>query len=426
MLIDIGKRELAKSGQDQRHRPAGDRRGHQAAQRVGGQERGRLGRPALRRLPEELAAPGERLAVGRRLVPGRRRATAPTPRRGGSRRCRPARSAADPPGHQPAGRSRAAVLVGVVGDRLRPATAGLLPRTRRWPAPSPRPAIRSTYSRTRRWPRCSPPPADGDVLWLAGRRRGRVVPDGAGDRARRPRPPGRGGGPARVVRRARGAAARPGGRDGPAAHRVPVGPRADPPLAGEVPAGGDLRDARGDRHRRLRRTSARSSATCCCRCTSTPGSRAEADEDGFTIDDVAGGIVDKLVHRHPHVFAGLDVADADEVERNWDDAQGRREGPQPRCSTGIPAALPALALADKVLGRAAKVGVAPAARRPETGRPRPGGPAARPRRRGARRRAATPSRRCATPYAGSATGSAPPSPIVRDAVSPAREPAERG
>jgi XTP/dITP diphosphohydrolase len=84
---------------------------------------------------------------------------------------------------------------------------------------------------------------------------------------------------------------------------------------------------------------------------------AEA-EDGFTIDDVAGGIVDKLVHRHPHVFAGLDVEDADEVDRNWERLKAAEKG---RASVldGIPAALPALSLADKVLGRAARVGVAP-------------------------------------------------------------------
>ena len=38
---------------------------------------------------------------------------------------------------------------------------------------------------------------------------------------------------------------------------------------------------------------------------------SDPEEGGFTIDDVAGGIVDKLVHRHPHVFAGLDVAKYD-------------------------------------------------------------------------------------------------------------------
>ena len=85
---------------------------------------------------------------------------------------------------------------------------------------------------------------------------------------------------------------------------------------------------------------------------------ASEHADGFTIDDVAGGIVDKLVRRHPHVFADLAVADADEVERNWDALKAQEKG---RASVldGLPPGLPALALADKVLGRAAKVGVTP-------------------------------------------------------------------
>ena len=53
---------------------------------------------------------------------------------------------------------------------------------------------------------------------------------------------------------------------------------------------------------------------------------AESGPDGFTIDDVAAGIVDKLVHRHPHVFAGLDVADADEVNRNWEALKAAEKG----------------------------------------------------------------------------------------------------
>jgi XTP/dITP diphosphohydrolase len=42
------------------------------------------------------------------------------------------------------------------------------------------------------------------------------------------------------------------------------------------------------------------------------------DGTGFTVDDVADGIVAKLVRRHPHVFADVAVSGADEVKRNWD------------------------------------------------------------------------------------------------------------
>lgn len=85
---------------------------------------------------------------------------------------------------------------------------------------------------------------------------------------------------------------------------------------------------------------------------------ADAGAEGFTIDDVAGGIVDKLVHRHPHVFAGVDVAGADEVERNWESLKAAEKG-RGSVLDGIPLALPALARADKVVRRAAKVGLAP-------------------------------------------------------------------
>ena len=85
---------------------------------------------------------------------------------------------------------------------------------------------------------------------------------------------------------------------------------------------------------------------------------AEDLDDPFTIDDVAAGIVDKLVHRHPHVFAGLEVEDADEVNRNWETLKAAEKG-RGSVLDGIPLALPALSLAEKTLGRAGRVGVEP-------------------------------------------------------------------
>jgi MazG family protein len=80
-----------------------------------------------------------------------------------------------------------------------------------------------------------------------------------------------------------------------------------------------------------------------------------ADRGAFTIDDAARAIADKLVHRHPHVFGDVEVADAAEVKRNWDElkqAEKGRTGP----FEGVPEALPALVLADKLQRRAAKQG----------------------------------------------------------------------
>ncbi|HEU4513290.1 MAG TPA: MazG family protein [Nocardioidaceae bacterium] len=89
---------------------------------------------------------------------------------------------------------------------------------------------------------------------------------------------------------------------------------------------------------------------------------AEDPDDPFTIDDVAGGIVDKLVHRHPHVFARSEESDApslDEVNRSWETLKAAEKG-RGSVLDGIPLALPALSLAEKTLGRAARVGVEPA------------------------------------------------------------------
>jgi MazG family protein len=85
-------------------------------------------------------------------------------------------------------------------------------------------------------------------------------------------------------------------------------------------------------------------------------------EGAFGIDDVVGGIVEKLVRRHPHVFADATAADSAEVLAQWDAikrqekaAKGGAAGP-PRVLAGIPAGLPALARAQQLSRRAGKVG----------------------------------------------------------------------
>jgi MazG family protein len=79
------------------------------------------------------------------------------------------------------------------------------------------------------------------------------------------------------------------------------------------------------------------------------------DRRAFTIDDVARGIAEKLLRRHPHVFADTDVADAAEVSANWDEikaAEKAREGP----FEGVPAAMPGLLLLETLQRKAAKRG----------------------------------------------------------------------
>lgn len=91
--------------------------------------------------------------------------------------------------------------------------------------------------------------------------------------------------------------------------------------------------------------------------------RIAADDGRFDMADVARGIHDKLRRRHPHVFpeAGdppVVADDADSVISNWDRIKSAEKG---RSSSldGIPPALPALALAQKVIRRARGTGMAP-------------------------------------------------------------------
>lgn len=86
----------------------------------------------------------------------------------------------------------------------------------------------------------------------------------------------------------------------------------------------------------------------------------EQDEGAYSIDDVAGGIVEKLISRHPHVFGGDEAPDATWVEGRWEEMKRQEKG-RTSALEGIPIALPALSLAAKTMKRAAAAGVAPQA-----------------------------------------------------------------
>lgn len=81
---------------------------------------------------------------------------------------------------------------------------------------------------------------------------------------------------------------------------------------------------------------------------------SERDDGGWDVDDVASGIIDKLVARHPHVFGSPDevgrVSTPEEVEATWHARKTREKGRE-SVTDGIPSALPALVYAGKVLNR---------------------------------------------------------------------------
>jgi XTP/dITP diphosphohydrolase len=84
---------------------------------------------------------------------------------------------------------------------------------------------------------------------------------------------------------------------------------------------------------------------------------AEDETDPFGIDEVADGLVCKLVGRHPHVFGGGEhVPDAAAQERRWDELK-RLEKRRTSSLDGVAMGQPALGLTAKLVSRAARAGL---------------------------------------------------------------------
>ncbi|SDD03328.1 MazG family protein [Actinokineospora iranica] len=86
----------------------------------------------------------------------------------------------------------------------------------------------------------------------------------------------------------------------------------------------------------------------------------EHDTEAFSVDDVAGDLVAKLVGRHPHVFAGGDpaVRDAASQEHRWEELK-QREKRRESSVDGVATGQPAAALAAKLTQRTARAGLPP-------------------------------------------------------------------
>jgi tetrapyrrole methylase family protein / MazG family protein len=80
-----------------------------------------------------------------------------------------------------------------------------------------------------------------------------------------------------------------------------------------------------------------------------------AESGNFTLFDVFEAERSKLIYRHPHVFGAVEVADADQVSRNWEQLK-RRESGRTSVLDGVPASLPALQRASRIQEKASKVG----------------------------------------------------------------------
>ncbi len=79
-----------------------------------------------------------------------------------------------------------------------------------------------------------------------------------------------------------------------------------------------------------------------------------SETDHFDIGDVCNTICDKLIHRHPHIYGDVVVADEEEVKRNWENIK-LKEGKK-SVLEGVPLGLPALVKANRIQDKVAGVG----------------------------------------------------------------------
>jgi XTP/dITP diphosphohydrolase len=84
---------------------------------------------------------------------------------------------------------------------------------------------------------------------------------------------------------------------------------------------------------------------------------AHTPGEDFDIQDVAAQMTAKMVGRHPHVFGDRVAETPDAVMEFWEDLKRTEKPSRTSVLDGIPQAMPSLALADKLLGRAEKVGL---------------------------------------------------------------------
>ena len=106
-------------------------------------------------------------------------------------------------------------------------------------------------------------------------------------------------------------------------------------------------------------------------------SERSADDGGFTIDDVADTLAAKLIRRHPHVFGGVSVSSAADVNANWEEIKRAERAAKAAAATGsaetvdgapggaigpsvldgVPFGQPALSLAAQLQRRAGRAGL---------------------------------------------------------------------
>jgi len=83
-------------------------------------------------------------------------------------------------------------------------------------------------------------------------------------------------------------------------------------------------------------------------------SKIASETNTFNITDVLNSVCEKLIHRHPHIYGDVEVADEEEVKRNWEKLK-LKEGKK-SVLEGVPKSLPALVKAIRIQDKARGIG----------------------------------------------------------------------
>jgi len=81
-----------------------------------------------------------------------------------------------------------------------------------------------------------------------------------------------------------------------------------------------------------------------------------SESNDFDIADICKGISEKLIYRHPHIFSDVKVADAREVEENWEQLKLKEKDGNGTVLQGVPQSLPAMVKANRIQDKVRGVG----------------------------------------------------------------------
>jgi len=86
-------------------------------------------------------------------------------------------------------------------------------------------------------------------------------------------------------------------------------------------------------------------------------SKIATEQQQFTLQDVLESISKKLIHRHPHIYGNVEVANEEEVKKNWEQLKLQEKGKANKSVlSGVPTSLPAVVKATRIQEKAKQVG----------------------------------------------------------------------